>query len=118
MIYDDDCSMDENLKVVECPLCDNEQFSENADRCRICGTKLYNYCLGQEIYDYHGNLEDTIYHKNPSNARFCETCGMQTEFFKQGLLKSWDKYRQEIDEMLGTDKENSSVPFTEDDLPF
>ena len=30
MIYNDGFSMDENLRVTQCPKCGNEQFSEDA----------------------------------------------------------------------------------------
>jgi len=111
LIYGDGVELDENMKVLKCPLCDNEDFSENAEHCKICGTKVYNYCLGQEIYDYNGNFDDRIYHKNPSNARFCETCGNKTEFFQNKLLKPWDVYQNEINDFLGVPDDSDNIPF-------
>lgn len=108
--YEDGVKLDENMRVMKCPRCDNEGFTDNANFCKICGTKLYNHCLGEEIRDYNGNYEETIYHANPSNARFCETCGNITEFFKEKFLNSWEEYQKELNDMLG-------IP-NDDDIPF
>ena len=109
MIYNDGVKTDENFRVLECPKCKNEEFSNDAEYCRVCGTKAYNYCSGEPEYDYHGNVINTLFHKNPSNARFCETCGNKTEFFEKKLLISWEAYQKEIADMLGL--EADEFPF-------
>ena len=100
LIYGDGVKLDENMRVLKCPRCDNEEFNEKADFCKICGSKVYNYCLGEIIYDYNGNIEDTHYHKNDSNARFCETCGRETVFFENKFLKPWKEYQDYINAMI------------------
>ena len=55
MIYDDGIAMDENGRAKACPVCGNEQFSEDADFCRICGFAVYNLCEGVQTYDDFGN---------------------------------------------------------------
>jgi ribosomal protein S27E len=84
MKYNDGVEMNENMRVVICPKCHNEDFGEPAFYCRICGQALYNECNGG---DGNGAYE----HKNPGNARFCEYCGAENRFFKDGLLVAWDK---------------------------
>lgn len=100
MIYNDGFPMDNNLRVTQCPKCGNEQFSQNAEHCRICGTLLYNYCVGEPIYDYQGSVDHIDKHKNCGNARFCETCGRPTEFFKEKFLLPFDEVREEYVEKL------------------
>lgn len=109
MIYKDGYQMDENLRVIKCPVCGNKEFSDDAEYCRICGTRLYNYCEGY----YDGFAQENICHKNPGNARYCETCGSPTYFFKEGLLEPWDKATEKI-----SCEETKEVEFDESDLPF
>lgn len=86
MIYEDGVPMDNDLKMARCPKCGNEQFSEAAEFCRICGTYRYNLCEGDDIYDSYGNFDHHEQHRNAGNARFCEVCGKPTLFFKEGFL--------------------------------
>jgi hypothetical protein len=119
--------LDENLRVTQCPKWGNEQFSEDAEFCRICGVSLYNYCEGDDIFDYNGNFDHTETHKNYGNARFCEKCGKPTIFYKQNFLLPYDEVKGEYVEcflklnptaisgntvmvLAGSDEE--------DDLPF
>lgn len=95
MIYNDGFPMDANLKVTQCPKCGNEQFSNEAEFCRICGASLYNLCEGEDIYDYNGNFEHHEEHKNCGNARFCEKCGRPTSFFRETFLLPYDEVREE-----------------------
>lgn len=102
----------DTMRVLECPKCGNEDFDEKAEYCKICGTPLYNYCLGEVDIDAFGNgTEDIIRHKNPSNARYCETCGRPTEFYNRKLIQDYEQENMEI--------ENSNEPFSDDDdIPF
>lgn len=77
--YNDGVKMDDDLRVVECPRCGNEQISTDAKFCRICGLPVYNYCAGKGTS-----------HICPGNARFCGVCGEPTEYFELGILRSWD----------------------------
>lgn len=95
MIYKDGYPMDSNLRVTVCPLCGNEEFSDDAVHCRICGTGLYNNCEGQRIYDEFGNYEDFVIHRNHGNARFCEKCGAPTAFAKANFLRPYLEVREE-----------------------
>ena len=116
MMYDDGFPMDENLRVTECPRCKNEQFSQEADFCRICGTPLYNLCDGKEIYDYQGNYQDTEYHKNYGNARFCEKCGKETRFFKEKFLKPFNEIKKQSLEQFTSDNPFEILDDIEDEF--
>lgn len=100
MIYDDGVKMDEDMRVVECPRCGNEVFSDRAKYCKICGLQVYNYCEGETEYDYNGNVIDVHCHKNNGDARFCEICGQPTVFFKEELLRPWQVVKNERDEVV------------------
>lgn len=113
MIYNDGVLMDNEQKVTICPRCENEVMSDAAKHCKICGLSLYNYCKGKWIEDY--NYEDQGYleqHKNVSDARFCETCGESTTFFKENILQPWE---QLIGQLTNT---HSEVNTEQEDLPF
>ena len=77
--------LDDNLRVVECPVCKNTEFSSDVEYCRICGTLLFNRCVG------------IVPHDNPGNARYCETCGEKTYFLKAAILEPWHKVEPEDD---------------------
>lgn len=132
MIYDDGVQVDENMRVVECPRCENEVFSTNAGHCKICGISLYNVCEGEPEFDSNGYQIDTIYHHNPGDARFCESCGRPTTFNKTAILKPWDVVREQafsqqqynsnvisIDPFANQQYQTSPpLPVSDDDLPF
>ena len=42
MIYRDCYETDSNLRFVNCPRCGNEEYSEDAKYCRICGFSAFN----------------------------------------------------------------------------
>jgi Zn-dependent peptidase ImmA (M78 family)/ribosomal protein L37E len=108
--YNDGVEMNNVLRVIECPRCGNEEFSDNAGYCRICGLTSYNYCEGQPEYDGFGE-ENVVYHKNLGNARYCETCGRSTAFLKEGILKSWEQAKP-------GSEESSTADVSFDDIPF
>lgn len=95
MIYDDGFAMDENLRVIRCPKCGNDRFSDDAGFCRICGILLYNLCEGEDVFGFRGNFDHREEHKNCGNARFCETCGRPTAFFRETYLLPYDEVREE-----------------------
>lgn len=94
MFYNDGFGMDENMRVKECPYCGNEEFSDKAEFCRICGTQLFNICEGEDIFDYNGNYSHHEDHKNLGNARFCEVCGKPTFFYRRKLLKPFTEIKE------------------------
>lgn len=97
MKYENKYPMDENIRVLLCPRCDNEEFSENAVFCRICGEKLFNHCDGGEWNDW---LKEYEPHKNYGNARFRETCGKPTYFSKNGYLVDFEEVKQNKKQQL------------------
>ena len=96
MNYNDGVPVDENKRVIICPKCSNETFSDDAEYCRICGTSLYNYCEGNEE-DVPFGYDGPIVHKCPGNARYCEICGSKTTYLKLGFLRPWDVVRNNIE---------------------
>lgn len=84
---------DENLRVLRCPMCQNEDIKPEAAFCKICGLEVINLCSGEQYYDFNewhiGNQ-----HPNDSNARFCTYCGRETVFYQKGILKPWDKVEE------------------------
>ncbi len=90
MFYNDGPEMDENLRITKCPRCANEIFDDDAEFCQVCGLSLFNYCIGQPIYDDYGNLEGHgEVHKNKGNARFCKYCGTETVYTQEGILREF-----------------------------
>jgi hypothetical protein len=85
--------LDKNLRVIQCPKCNNTEFSENAEYCRICGALIYNKCEGE----WNEREECLESHKCQGNARYCEICGKRTYFFNEGFLKSYNT-EEEFDE--------------------
>ena len=114
MTYQDGVAYDkETMRVKICPVCKNEEFSNDAEFCRICGTGLYNRCEGITTKD----SANRHMHINPSNARFCETCGKETYFYKTGILGSYKQYQGGC---LSVDSEPSHTSdfITDEELPF
>lgn len=127
MQYREDIVVDEEMRVIQCPKCENEVFSEEAVHCRICGTRLFNQCDGEQECDNYGNPTDYIhYHNNPGNARYCETCGEPTYFLREGFLKPWEEEQKEIKELIDlgiVDADNDAEAAVSDendysDVPF
>lgn len=93
MKYCDGVDYDKDtMQVKICPVCKNEEFSEGAVYCRICGAPLYNTCedgIRQDI-----NREPIVLkmHANPPNARFCECCGKPTIYNKIHILRDYKTY--------------------------
>ena len=102
MIYTEDIKVDSQGRLVECPVCKNTEFTEDAQYCRICGLSRNNECIP----------EDNSYpHINPANARFCEHCGAKTIFFQHKLLLPWNVVSKRI-------KREAPSQTVEDELPF
>lgn len=76
VLYNDGIETNENKRVIQCPVCENEAFTEGLYYCKICGTERYNYCRHPDCGQ-----------PNDGNARYCRYCGSKTVYFKRGLLK-------------------------------
>ena len=112
MVYNDGVKSDTYSKVTICPRCQNEVFASNAEYCKICGLKLYNYCVGQIIPDPIGTYPERIEnHKNDTDARYCETCGNITSFFEDNLLNEWPQAKSEIESEDEDEDEDEDVLF-------
>lgn len=127
MFYNDGFGMDENLRVKECPNCSNEEFSDKAEFCRICGTALFNVCEGEDIYDYNGDFNHHEDHRNLGNARFCEICGKPTFFLTHKFLKPFSEVKHpaadrflahNIPAVSGNTAQLLSDPDDDGELPF
>ena len=106
MHYNDGVEYDEQtLRVKRCPVCNNDEFRDEAEFCRICGTNLYNKCEGEAEQDGYNGIYYTNQHPNPSNARFCEICGKPTYFFSEKILMDYKAYLQkaEVDALFEHD---------------
>ncbi|MDM5332851.1 ImmA/IrrE family metallo-endopeptidase [Ureibacillus composti] len=64
--------VDENKRLLFCPVCRNHEFSPDAKHCKICGTSLFNQCHSEQT-----NLSGEF--------RYCPSCGDQTVFESSGL---------------------------------
>lgn len=132
--YTDGVDYDERtLRIKSCPKCGNDEFGKNAEYCKICGTDLFNMCEGDIDQNNWGEEIHINTHANPSNARFCETCGKRTNFFIKGILPSYEEYQRnadaqaEIDAFLSIPDEDEPIPVSseqaqqyivDEELPF
>lgn len=128
MKYTDGVEYDKiTMRVKICPKCKNEEFGQESEFCRICGTNLFNRCEGEPVFDpMTGDLlgyENR--HVNPSNARFCETCGKPTVYFKNNILVDFERYQQPdpFPDMELFTQEDEDLPYItssdeDEDLPF
>ena len=76
---------DETGRVLTCPLCGNEEFSENARFCRVCGTPAVNACTAG--FNACGRACGP-------GASCCAACGSETEYARRGLLPEWKAVRE------------------------
>lgn len=86
-------------KLLECPICKNEETNLEGTYCQICGVELVNHCSNPEC-----NSTDPL----PTNARHCPICGWEATFLHLGILNEWD-YQEPVDDYI-------DVPYEE--LPF
>lgn len=75
VLYNDGIETNENKRVIKCPVCENEVFTEGLYYCKICGIERYNYCSHPDCGQ-----------PNDGNARYCRYCGSKTVYFERGLL--------------------------------
>lgn len=80
--------MDESNKPKECPICGNEQYVKDGDYCQICGTSIYNNCVGA-IDDQFRNTTCSDGLHLSGEARFCPYCGCETTYLRYKILKPY-----------------------------
>ena len=73
----------ETGRVKVCPACRNEEFSENARFCRICGIPAFNACA-----------DESCGRACSPGACFCAACGSETVYARRGLLPGWKEVRE------------------------
>ncbi len=108
MKYESNIPFDLNTyKVLECPRCNNEIFSDDANFCQICGLEIVNICLPEQVEDSSGEYYTPEPHKNIPGARFCEECGAPTVYYqKHRILESSQTIR------------GTNVTEFDEDIPF
>ena len=90
--------MDENNKPKECPICGNEQYVKDGDYCQICGTSIYNNCIGAIDNQFENTTCSDGLHLS-GEARFCPYCGCETTYLRYKILKP---YTEEKDKSQDT----------------
>lgn len=80
VFYNDGIETNERGRVINCPVCENEVFTEGLYYCKICGTERYNYCTNPDCGQ-----------PNNGNARYCKDCGSKTVYFQKKLLKKLNR---------------------------
>lgn len=100
----------ESLMFLKCPVCGNDQFSHEAEFCRVCGSAIYNFC--KDHYDETGYKKSNgCGRPNPGNARFCEYCGNPTLLYE--YLSKWEDEKVHS-EKYGESDDNLNCVFDED----
>ena len=70
--------LDKHKRVLTCPSCHAETDFYLGDKCKYCGTNIFNYCTGF----YEGECT----YAGMSNHLFCESCGKATYFNAKHFL--------------------------------
>ena len=78
--------MDQFKRVVYCPRCKANMSRKSSDKCKICGTYIFNFCSS-----FFNEKAAECSYANPGKSRFCEMCGRPTYFSERGLLKPWQE---------------------------
>ena len=75
--------MDTKEKIV-CFKCKEPSLHEDSKFCHKCGFLLNsNFCSNEFCYIYNNGDRIPL----PEDARYCDECGNETEYFKNGLLE-------------------------------
>ena len=90
MKYNCNYRLDENGKIIECPLCHNEEIIDG-EYCKICGSYIVNRCTNK-IEDEWGNQIEGCGKLADANARYCIYCGSETTFYRNHLLSDYKSY--------------------------
>lgn len=89
--------LDKNSKAHICPRCENERIN-NGEYCKVCGVHIVNRCTNESCE----LLAD-------GDARYCYSCGTETTFNLDKLLRDW---KQEFpQELIFNDDDNDGFPF-------
>jgi len=130
--------IDENGRFSLCPRCGNNDISDEATYCKMCGFYLFNKCINDSAYnDSIVNFDYRQYCGaiNDGDARYCEHCGSPTILTRAGLVTTWEEWRQYKEEVAATkedpfsnasnakdpfsdDDESDGIELSDDDLPF
>jgi len=84
-------------KALICPICENDKVGKHGTYCKICGVNLIQKCDNPGCKSSNCDLESHLNPQVEGNARFCQTCGQPTTFFKNRLLKSWQDEKNELE---------------------
>lgn len=84
--------VDTNGKAIECPICENTETFGKGKYCQICGHIIVNECS-------EGHPANAFYLDDyPLNgyARYCDECGAESTFYKEGYLEGYVNARHTI----------------------
>lgn len=108
-------AMDENMRYLKCPNCDNEDFSPDVRFCKKCGEYLYNGCTNTEN-DPRSRFF-SCGKNNVPDALYCEHCGAKTM-----LLEMMEKFGITAKKVIVMSRQVTesrlSVVNFDDDSPF
>lgn len=76
-----------NGKLKVCPKCNNEETDFEGDYCHICGFDLVNRC----------SIVHSCGRTLPSNARYCPSCGNNSTFYNNNILRAWNYFETPFD---------------------
>jgi|GEM_PF-1839145 hypothetical protein len=106
--YNDGYEVNERSKVLQCPVCENEEMWDRGEFCRICGKVLINSCTYCETLA-------------AGNSRYCELCGSETTFYQAKYLSDWQTAKARIEGREAQEDEWASlgaeISWDEIDIP-
>lgn len=117
--------VDEEGRVLNCPVCDNDHVSENY--CSVCGVYIINKCSGKnfievEYNEYQWSITDEGPCENKiltGSDRYCPSCGSGSTFFINSLLNEWDiKEEKKSNPNEDPFANMSPINIPDQDLPF
>lgn len=82
--YPDLIRLDRYKRALACPLCGMDLRDNKGERCSLCGTLIFNFCIS---YLRDGSCSFA----NPGNARFCEMCGRPSYYYEKGYIGPWQE---------------------------
>lgn len=79
--------VDDQGRLLECPVCHNTELAPKGDFCPICGYAIVNICSEASV-DYNSSCSNLA--PLPSNHRYCPICGAPSTFLRRKILNLWD----------------------------
>lgn len=108
---------------ITCPQCKAEQLNDEFTFCPYCSVILHNSCLGPHENRFieidRGEYEEKLLLDQISGGcgakldggyRYCPTCGSETSYYNQKLLKSWKEELKRNTDPFQSDK-FTKLPF-------